>query len=70
MKWVREKLIVATAVHPRHGKTVAGWCGLSLWVPESEKLRGPYPDYPIYQDCRLNDLWNVMCPVSDQTEKR
>ena len=69
-KWVREKLIVATAVHPRHGKIVEGWCGLSLWVPESEKLREPYRDYPIYQDCHLNDLWNVMYPASEPTEKR
>jgi hypothetical protein len=68
-KWLREKLIVATEVHPGVGERVKGWCGLALWVPEREKVRGRYPDYPIFQNSRLNDLWNVMYPKVKKKEK-
>jgi hypothetical protein len=69
-KWLREKLIVATVVNPGSGNMIKGWCGLALCVPESEEVRGRYPDYPIYRDSRLNELWNVMYPIVKQKEKR
>jgi len=67
--WVQDKLIVGIAVHPRRGNSVKELCGLSLFVPETEAVRGVYSDYPIYQDSLLNDLWNVLYPIKARHKK-
>jgi len=57
--WVREKLI---AHHQFREGAERGraWCGVSLLVPKTAALRERYKDYPLYQESRLDDLWNAM----------
>ncbi len=59
-EWVTESLIVD---HERlDRRTSRGWSGLALFVPESRRVRGKYADYPLYEDSRLDELWDALYP--------
>ncbi len=57
--WVREKLVEHHQFREGAERGRA-WCGVSLFVPKTGALRERYKDYPLYQDSRLDDLWNAM----------
>jgi hypothetical protein len=58
--WVAAKLILAHEKRPAAARRIQSWTGLALAVPESEKARARYADYPLYADTKLDELWGAM----------
>ncbi len=62
-KWVNGTLIVSHTKSSGGAAAAKDWCGLSLWVPSSRRVRGMYADWPIYEKSRLPELWKALYPV-------
>ncbi len=62
--WVQEELVVTHRVQRRAERAARGWCGLALYVPQSPKVRGKYPEYPLNQDCRIDELMDRLYPAA------
>jgi len=61
-RWVRDALIVRTAVPVQQRSRIEEMSGLSLYVPVSQRARQSWIDYPFYEGSRLRELWTVMYP--------